>query len=161
MAILSTNELLGTTFEPIQKSRFQMLVDGISPFQIKAVTLPEPSTSKITIDQANTQTKVAGKTTWSDMTMVLYNSIAPSVMQAIYDWQRLKIEYATGRAGYSDFYKKNMTFQILDPVGSVIQQWKVNGAFILTITGNEFDKSADDKVDITVTLSADSAFLEF
>jgi hypothetical protein len=37
---------------------------------------------------------------------------------------------STGRDGYAEFYKKNIDFYMLGPVGDKIEQWKLKGAFI-------------------------------
>jgi hypothetical protein len=40
--------------------------------------------------------------------MTLYDAIVPSGAQAVMEWVRLHHESATGRDGYSSFYKKEI-----------------------------------------------------
>ena len=160
MAIINPDALLANA-EPIQKSRFEVTVDGIPSFLVKSFNIPQPSTSKIVIDGINDQYKHAGKTTYGDMTMTLYQAIDPSTMQMIYAWHRLQYEAETGKKGYTEMYKKNMQIDILDPMGTTVQRHKILGAWITEISGLDYDKSADDKVDITLTLSIDKPILEF
>jgi hypothetical protein len=72
--------------------------------------------------------KVKGKTTWSDLTMTLFDPITPSGAQAVMEWVRLHHESVTGRDGYSDFYKKDLTIDILGPVGDIVSEWVIKGA---------------------------------
>ena len=65
-----------------------------------------------------------------DMDMTLYDPITPSGAQAVMEWARLSYESVTGRAGYSDFYKKRpSTLDVLGPVGDIVSQWVIQGAF--------------------------------
>ena len=48
------------------------------------------------------------------------------------EWVRLHHESVTGRDGYSDFYKKEIKFNLLGPVGDKVEEWTVHGPFIQT-----------------------------
>lgn len=160
MAIINPDMLLNP-FEPIQKSRFVVTVDGIPSFLVKSFNIPQPSTTKIVVDGIHDQAKHAGKTTYGDMSMTLYQAVDPSTLQMIYSWHRLQFEAETGKKGYTEMYKKNMQIDILAPDGATVQRHKIIGAWIMEIGGLDYDKSADDKVDITLTLSIDKPILEF
>ena len=49
------------------------------------------------------------------------------------EWVRLHHESVTGRDGYSDFYKKDITFNSLGPVGDKVEEWTLKGTFIETV----------------------------
>ena len=34
------------------------------------------------------------------------------------------------RDGYSDFYKKDITFNVLGPVGDKVEEWTLKGSYI-------------------------------
>jgi hypothetical protein len=61
-----------------------------------------------------------GKTTWSEISLELYDPVVPSAAQQVFEWYRLSHESVTGRDGYQDFYKKLVTIQLLGPVGDVV-----------------------------------------
>ena len=107
-----------------------MYVDGIPSYFIKGVTGVEVTSEEITLNHINVYRKVKGKTKWSDISMTLYDPITPSGAQAVMEWVRLHHESVTGRDGYSDFYKKDLTIDILGPVGDVVSEWIIKGAFI-------------------------------
>ena len=45
------------------------------------------------------------------------------------EWVRLSHESVTGRDGYSDFYKKDVTFNLLGPVGDVVEEWVLKSVY--------------------------------
>jgi hypothetical protein len=91
----------------------------------------------------------------------LYDPIVPSAAQKVMDWIRLGHESITGRRGYADFYKKDITFYLLGPVGDKIEQWTLKGAFIQQANFGELDFSSNEVATIELTLSYDYAILEF
>jgi hypothetical protein len=161
MAILSTNELLGQEGQPVHKSRFRVIIDGIPSFLAFAVSLPVPTTSQIPINHINIQRKSKGKTTWGDMTLSLRQFIAPSTLQLVWNWFLLGHQRDLGKDGYDDIVKRNIVIQILDPEGAVIQQHSIFGCFIKTQTGLDYSYDEDDKVDIGLDISVDWARLDF
>ena len=162
MAVLDPNEIFFTAFEPKQANRFIMYVDGIPSYMIKEFGEVKIEQAEVTLNHINVQRKVKGKSTWSDVTMKLYDPITPSGAQAVMEWVRLHHESVTGRDGYSDFYKKDVTVNILGPVGDVVSEWILKGAFIkdATFDGFNWDDDATAQT-IGLTLAIDYAVLNF
>ena len=161
MAILNTNEMMYTAFEPKLKNRFVMFIDGIPAFLIKQAQKPTISFSEITLDHINVKRKIKGKADWNDVTCTLYDPITPSGAQAVMEWIRLSHESVTGRDGYSDFYKKDIRFNTLGPVGDVVEEWILKGAFCSQANFGEADWSSSDPTDIQLTIKMDYAILNF
>jgi hypothetical protein len=115
----------------------------------------------ISLDHINVKRKLQGKADWQDLTITLYDPIVPSAAQKVMDWIRLGHESITGRRGYADFYKKDITFYLLGPVGDKIEQWTLKGAFIQQANFGELDFSSNEVATIELTLSYDYAILEF
>ena len=109
----------------------------------------------------NVKRYVKGKATWQTITMTMYDPVVPSAAQAVMEWIRLSHESVTGRDGYSDFYKKDVQFQVLGPVGDVVEQWTLKGTWIQSANFNDMDFSVSDPVEIECTLRYDYAVLEF
>ncbi len=139
MAILDPNEIFFTAFEPKQANRFIMYVDGIPSYVIKAISAVTLEQGEVVLNHINVYTKVKGKTKWSDLTMTLFDPITPSGAQAVMEWVRLHHESVTGRDGYSDFYKKEITFNSLGPVGDKVEEWTLKGAFITRAKFSDMD----------------------
>ena len=77
------------------------------------------------------------------------------------EWVRLSHESITGRDGYSAFYKKDVSFQVLGPVGDVVEEWELKGTFIQSANFGDLAFESSDPVEISLTLKYDYAVLKF
>ena len=162
MAVLNPNEIMFTAFEPKVQNRFILYVDGIPAYLIKKATAPGFEANEIILDHINVYRKIKGKVRWNDMNLELYDPIAPSGTQAVMEWARLAHESVTGRDGYSDFYKKDLRLNILGPVGDVVGEWIVKGAFVKTANFGEYDwSSGEAAANITMTIAMDYCIANF
>lgn len=162
MAVLSPNEIFFTAFEPKVKNRFIMYVDGIPSYVIKKIGAVSVQMNEIKLNHINVYRKIKGKAEWQDIEMTLFDPITPSGAQAVMEWVRLHHESVTGRDGYSDFYKKDVTINVLGPVGDIVSEWVIKGAFIKTATFGDY--SWDDEAaaqELTVSLGMDYCILNF
>ena len=162
MAILDPNEIFFTAFEPKQANRFILYVDGIPSFMIKKVSGFNIENGEVVLNHINVLRKVKGKSKWSDVSLTLFDPITPSGAQSVMKWVRLHHESVTGRDGYSDFYKKDLTLNILGPVGDIVSEWILKGAFIKTANFPEFNWDTENQaVELEMTLAIDYAVLNF
>ena len=159
--VLEFNEMFYTNFEPKMKNRFIMNIDGIDSYLIKTANRPTIQFEAVTLDHINVKRKLKGKGEWQDVEITLYDPIVPSGAQQVMEWVRTSHESLTGRDGYADFYKKDVNFFMLGPVGDKIEQWTLKGAFITSAAFNDLDWAANDPAEITLTLSYDYTILEF
>ena len=160
--VLEFNEMFYTNFEPKMKNRFIFEVDGIPSYLVKAGNRPTIQFEKVTLDHINIKRQLKGKGEWQDLTITLYDPIVPSGAQAVMEWIRTSHESLTGRDGYAEFYKKDVDFYMLGPVGDKIEQWKLKGAFISQANFGELDwANATDPATIELTLTYEYAILEF
>ena len=161
MPTLDPNEIMFTSFEPTVQNRFIMYIDGIPSFMIKAASAPNVDLKEVKIDHINVYRKIKGKAEWADMTLSLYNPISPSGQQAVMEWIRLSHESVTGRDGYSDFYKKDLNLSILGPVGDVVSEWIIKGAFVKTANFGAYDWSNQDAITIELSVGMDYCILNY
>ena len=159
--LLDPNEIMFTNFEPKMSNRFIMYIEGIPAYLVKTAARPEINNGKVTIDHINVRRYVKGRSTWQPIEVSLYDPIVPSGAQAVMEWVRLHHESVTGRDGYSDMYKKDITFNVLGPVGDKVEEWTLKGAFITDANFNDLDYASSDAVDIALTLRYDYAILQF
>lgn len=149
------------SWEPKKSHQFIMSVDGIPAYLIKASAKPSVANGEITLDHINVQRYVKGKTVWNTISVTLYDAIVPSGAQAVMEWVRLHHESATGRDGYSSYYKKEVRLKQLSPLGEIIEEWTLNGTYIVDANFGSLDWSTEDVVNIELTLRYDWARLEF
>ena len=162
MAILSPNEIFFTAFEPKVKNRFIMYVDGIPSYTIKKIGAVGVTMDEIVLNHINVYRKIKGKAKWDDIEMTLFDPITPSGAQAVMEWVRLHHESVTGRDGYSDFYKKDVTFNVLGPVGDIVSEWIIKGAVITEVNFGDYNWDDDGTpVNIQVTVQPDYCILNY
>lgn len=161
MAVLDPNEIFFTAFEPKVQNRFIMYIDGIPSYLIKKAASPSVSFTDVKLDHINVYRKLKGKAEWADMSLNLYDPITPSGAQAVMEWVRLGHESVTGRNGYSDFYKKDLTLNTLGPVGDIVGEWIIKGAYVKSVNFGEYDWSNDQYISIDLTVAMDYCVLNF
>jgi hypothetical protein len=153
MAVLDPNEIFFTSMEPKQQNRFIMYVEGIPAYIIKGVGAITLTQEAIKLNHINVARYVKGKTNWGTISMTLVDPITPSGAQAVMEWVRLHHESVTGRNGYSDFYKKDLTLNVVGPVGDVVSEWIIKGALITSVDFGEYsydNESAAQNISLEV-----------
>ena len=162
MAVLNPNEVFFTAFEPKQANRFILFVDGFPSYIMKGVSAVSVSQGSVPLNHINVQRYVKGKTVWNTISLTLFDPITPSGAQAVMEWVRLHHESVTGRDGYSDFYKKDLTINVLGPVGDIVSEWIIKGAFITEASFGDFNWDTENTAqELTMTVQPDYCVLNF
>ena len=161
MAILSSADMFYTAYEPKLQNRFIFYIDGIPAYLVKTADKPKYSAEEVVLDHINVKRKLKGKANWDNITCEVYDPVTPSGAQAVMEWIRLSHESVTGRDGYSDFYKKNIHIRTLGPVGDVVEEWILKGAYCQNATFGSMDWSSDAPTMISMTIVIDYAILNY
>jgi hypothetical protein len=159
---LDVKDMLPTRWEPKRKTRWIMMIEGIDAFLLKSSARPTFTTEEVELPWINSRRYVAGTTKFNTIAVVLYDAIAPSGAQQVIEWIRLHFESVSGRAGYADFYKRDIQLKLVDPVGTVVELWDIKGAFITEANFNELDYEGNaDPLMINLTLRFDNAVAQY
>ena len=162
MAVLDPNEIFFTAFEPKQANRFVMYIDGIPAYLVKEVGAVTLSQGTVELNHINVSRYVKGKSTWDPISLTLFDPITPSGAQATMEWVRLHHESVTGRDGYSDFYKKDLTMNVLGPVGDIVSEWIIKGAIITSADFGDFNWDTENAAqEISLEVQPDYCILNF
>lgn len=159
--ILDVQALLADTYEPKRKNRWIIAINGIDAFTAKLASRPQVSFDETTIDYVNQKRYISGKGTWGALSLTLIDPIVPSAAQKVMEWVRLDWENVSGRMGYSQFYKKTINLKMLDPVGAVVEDWEIQGAWIQEANFGDLDYSSSDVAEVALTIRFDQAVLQF
>jgi len=160
--LIDPTEAMFTAFEPKQANRFIMYMDGVPSYLIKKVNRPSITQGIVPLNHINTTRHVKGKSVWGDISMVLHDPIVPSGAQSVMEWVRLHHESVTGRDGYADFYKKDLTINVLGPVGDKVEEWTLKGAFITEASfGDLAWDTPDAALEIALTCKVDYCVLQY
>ena len=138
-----------------------LAIEGIDAFLCKTAQRPQIQTERLEIPFMNSRRYIAGKTTFQEMSVTLMDPVAPSGAQQVMEWLRLHFESVSGRAGYAEFYKRDVQLKLTDPTGTVVELWDVKGAFITNVNFGELTYEDQNAIEIQLTLSYDNAVLQF
>ena len=159
--LIDANDIMFTPFEPKVQHRYVFNIDGIPAYTIKAANRPSISFEEIQLNHMNVKRFLKGKGEWQTLDITLYDPIVPSSAQAVMEWIRLSHESVTGRDGYSDFYKKDCSINILGPVGDIVEEWTLKGAWVQQANFGAIAVESNEPIETTVTLRYDYAILQF
>ena len=159
---LSVADMLPNKFEPKRKFRWVFAIEGIDAFLLKSAARPSFSIGEQEIQFINSRRYVAGKLSFDALSVTLYDPIAPSGAQQVMEWVRTHAESVSGRAGYADFYKRDIQLKMLDPIGTVVELWDIKGAFITSAKFQDLDYTDDaTPMMVSMTLRYDNCVLQF
>lgn len=148
-------------FEPKLQMRFEMFINGIPSYIVRASDLPNIDQNTVTVDYVNTDFKIKGKSRWQDITITLYDPIegGQSGAKLVHDW--IRDSHHNSETGIDQFafggYKKEVTLSYLTPMGSPGGEWTLHGAFVGSSNWGNVDMSSDDLVLLELTLAYDYA----
>lgn len=134
---------------------------GINEWYVESTARPKLKIASVAIPFLNTETYVAGKFSWEELSVKFRDPIGPSASQAVMEWIRLCAESVTGRMGYAAGYKKNVDLEMLDPTGVVVEKWILEGAWLTGYDGGTLDYSSDKIVGITSSIRMDRCILVY
>jgi len=158
---LDVTSMLPNKFEPKRKNRWVLMIEGIDAYIMKTTARPTVTTEEVEVPFINFRRYLAGLTKFNTLAVTLYDPIAPSGAQQVMEWIRLTLETVSGRAGYADFYKRDIQLKLLDPVGTVVELWDVKGAWITEANFGELTYEDGTLAEISLTLRFDNAVLQF
>lgn len=159
---LSVTEMLPNKFEPKRKFRWVLMLEGIDAFLVKSTSRPTFMIAEEPLQFINSKRYIAGRLTFNPIDMVLHDPIAPSGAQQVMEWIRTHTESVSGRAGYADFYKRDLQLKLLDPIGTVVELWDMKGCFLTNVNYGSLDYNDDSgNMDISLTIRFDNCVLQF
>lgn len=158
---LSVTQMLPNKFEPKRNYRWVLAIEGIDSFLIKTTKRPDFKLGETKIEYINSYRRISGKLDMGDLSVQLHDPIAPSGAQQVMEWIRTHYESVSGRAGYADFYKRDIQLKMLDPIGTVVELWDIKGAFITSAGFGSLDYGSEDIMMIDLNLAFDNCVLQF
>jgi hypothetical protein len=159
---LSVTEMLPNKFETKRKFRWVLMLEGIDAFLVKSTSRPSFTIADETLNFINSKRYIAGRLTFNTINMVLHDPIAPSGAQQVMEWIRTHAESVSGRAGYADFYKRDLQLKLLDPIGTVVELWDMKGCFLTSADYGSLDYNDDSgSMDINLTIRFDNCVLQY
>ena len=159
--LVNEQELFFKAFEPKMANRFILYADGLPAYVVKGVSRPTITQDAKVLNHINVQRYVKGRSVWGAISMTLFDPIVPSSAQSVMEWVRLHHESVTGRDGYADFYKKDLTINMLGPVGDKVEEWILKGCMVTEANFGDLAFDTDDPTEVTVTVQPDLCILNY
>ena len=151
-------------YEPKRVNRFILSFPselGINEWYVESTSRPAITIASTPIPFLNTERYVAGRYTWGEIPVTFRDPIGPSAAQALMEWVRLHAESVTGRMGYAAGYKKDVTLQMLDPTGVVVEKWILIGCFLTKADFQALNYGQDGLATIQASLRPDYCVLVY
>ena len=151
-------------YEPKRQNRFIMRFPsslGINEWFVESTSRPKIKINSVPIPFLNTETYVAGRFNWEEISVTFRDPIGPSASQALMEWVRLHAESVTGRMGYAAGYKKDIDLEMLDPTGVAVEKWILQGVFLTSVDFDSLSYSEDNLITVKATLRPDRCILVY
>ena len=131
--------------------------------QVVDFTRPEVSFDDITIDVYNSRVRMAGKHTWSDVTVNIRDDALGNVARLIGEQMQKQYDfYEQSSAASGIDYKFTTRCEMLDggngaDAPTVLETWEIYGCFIQSVNYNQVQYSSSDPMQISLTMRFDNA----
>jgi len=160
--------------EPKGKFRFKIIFNGLADdsgyvWFAKSVNKPNFEISESEHTFLTHKFYYPGRVTWSTIDMVLVDPVSPGAtaqLNALLDAQGYAIpngpggSYETMSKGKGAAALGNIQIEQLDSTGAAIERWTLQNPFVKGVKYGDLDYSAEDLVEITLTLRYDWAICD-
>lgn len=124
----------------------------------QSCNLPDISTPVVELPFGNSKAKVAGQIEYADGSVSFMDAITVDLEKKLTDWQKQVYDPTTGKMGWVNEYKRDMTITQYGPDGTHERVWKFEGVWPSQVTYGELSGESSDKKVIQATLSYDRAY---
>ena len=159
--VLDVSDMLANKWEGKRNFRWILNIAGIDSYILKTTQRPKFTAEEFEINYINATRYLAGKYKFEAMEAVFHDPIAPSGAQQVMEWIRVCHEQVSQRAGYADFYKRDIQLKMLDPYGAVVELWDIKGAWLKEIDYGALDYANNEVASITCVIRYDLAVQQF
>jgi hypothetical protein len=156
---------------PKLKYRFRVIFEGLGVStprteltkQVIDFTRPEVTFEEILVPIYNSTLKLAGKHSWSDVTVNLRDDAGGNVQKRVGEQLQKQLDFMEQASAASGIdYKFTTRCEILDggngtsaPV--VLETWEIYGCYLKGVNYNDLNYGSSEAVTITMTMAFDNA----
>jgi len=131
--------------------------------QVMNVTRPEVTFETITLDVYNSKIKMAGKHSWTDLTLTVRDDVTGAVSKLVGEQVQKQFDFFEQASAASGIdYKFTMIIEILDGGNgayepTVLEAFELEGCYLQKVTYQGGDYTSNDPLDIAMTVTYDNA----
>jgi hypothetical protein len=130
---------------------------GLMSLACETTGLPNSNTDPLEAPYGNSVVKVAGKTTFDDISITIKDFIEKDIEAVLMKWRYAVYNPETGKVGWAANYKREARITLYAPNGTCERTWMATGVWPTGIELGDMDYSSSDLRKITMTLSVDHA----
>ena len=153
-------DILPATFEPKKQYLWALSLGdtGLEAYVCRTTKRPDINFEEITLDYMNTRRYLAGKFDWQTLDITLLDPIDNSSADLVVNWIKLAGDPKTTEKYPASEYKQRIILSLLDGTGAVVEMWELDGCWPQATNFGDLDYSANDPVEITLTIRYDRAW---
>lgn len=147
----------GATGEPVRSNTWEIEVPALGPVHLYAqkVKLPNMVIEQLKVRHFNSETKLAGKAEFEDVSITIRDVVEPDMFASIQAWQKRVFDAESKVLGFASEYKEMGFAHVYDSQGGDIRTYTLQGLWPKKFTAG--DRNYDDAkgVEIELELSCD------
>jgi len=162
--------------EPKRKYKFILNIAGIPAYVVKTTDRPQVTIGETKHEFLVDDFKFPGRVTWNDINIALVDPIDPDVSRKLLQFVKNAgyvypgefspspsdpnyLRKTPGKANFIDQIGQ-VTIDTLNSKGQTIESWKLNNAWVKSVTYNQMSYSDEGLVELGLTVTYDWAELE-
>ena len=157
-----------------RKFRWLLYLGNDVMYMARVASRPKLNIDETAIDHLHETHYITGKPKWDTISMTVYDvkvaedvSAPSATTNLLIDWVRsaYNISQSPAKAGYNYLdmgdhdseFKRDLTIQMLNGHGSVMETWWLIGAFPTSAAWGDLDYTSNDTADLELTVRFDRA----
>jgi len=151
-------------FAPQHQNNWMLEISGLPGdgkdlilLSLVSSALPTETSETIEIPYGNSVRKVAGKTTFESIPLVVNDFVDRDVRAALMAWRAQVYEPNTENVGRPSAYKKEGSLVLQASDGTLSRKCRLQGLWPSSLNGGTLDMSSAEPVQIELTLEYDKA----
>jgi len=137
--------------------------ENVLVLSIASFPIPKVSSTVITGQYLNTESKFAGRASVEALSLVYRDYVDVATADALEIWRRAVFNPDTGEVGYASDYKVNGSSELLGPdldadnarLANHFRFFRLEGCWPSLVDRGDIDMAGDDQVFITATIEID------
>ena len=147
-----------------QQNRFIFEVDDITPYYVRASSLPNVDNNPVAVDTINSEYFLKGKSRWQTISLTIYDPVyampggTPNGAAQLHTWlNEFHHNSSTDVDQLMQTYKRDARLTYVYPMGTPGDNWILHGCFCSSINWGDMDVTSDDLVLLEVEIRYDWA----
>lgn len=148
------------SYEVQRTNNFEVVFEGLSDnitLAVASCSIPNTSNEPIELPYGNTRVKVAGQTSFDDVSLVVNDFIKADIEKEIVAWRDQVYNPSNDAIGWAEDYKRVGRLYQFAPDGTCDRVYYLQGCWPSSVEVSEFNYDGSDKKQITLTISVDKA----